>query len=609
MPSRPIRLVLTSILIFIFTCCPAFALDYYVDGTNGDNANSGLIPDEAWKTITHAIDSAEATAIEPAMIYVAAATYAASTNGESFPLTLGSHITVSGEAPEMTVLDGELLGSIIEFRDASNSTLKNLCLVRASGDTAIYCWCSFVAIEGCYIEQNRSSSTIVNTVPDYRQNGSLFLRDCLIYNNLCDLDYGCIASPEDITIESCIFQNNSARTMISGGTATIRQCLFERNSGRIISAYRPTVEDTIIRDNEGDRILHLERYVAKFKRCVIESNVMSEPLFELRGGGWWMTGVFYPQLLLQDCIIVRNTSLGGSLIYTYDMTPTRRSQSYVEDQEYIEDDRIAIRRCIIAENTGQRNTRADDAMPMLGIINSMRIQDCVFWENSIKLDTHWDNWSSSNVWPYNIDHCCLETEAEGEGNFVADPLFVTGPLGDYYLSNVGAGQDMDSPCINAGSMSAAEAGLASMTTRTDGEFDTGTLDIGYHYSATPPTIGCEVSDGFETLPLTTGDPLTASFSVENAGLPLWVDIYAGFILPDGTILLVTPNGFTTEFVPFIETVHLPADYASADITVFDAPIPDGLPDGVYTFAAALSLGGEFRPIGEIATSSFEIGLN
>ncbi|MBN1592721.1 MAG: right-handed parallel beta-helix repeat-containing protein, partial [Candidatus Coatesbacteria bacterium] len=581
-----------SQVIFAIALCASlfatscFATDYYVDGMNGDDANSGISADDAWKTITHAIDSIEVSEEKPAAICVSEGIYSPSTNGEAFPLMLGSHVSIEGEDPGLTILDGEYLGGIIESRDASNSTLSNLSVTRASFP-AIYCpSCTFI-ISGCHIVGNRGHSTAA---------GDLTFINCRITDN--NNNSACIGG----SLISCLIQNNSAPIVISNGS--IRDCLIEGNIGTIISTTDSTIEDTVIRSNMGDRILYLERYVAIFRRCVIESNIMDEPLFEWKGGGWWQTGVFVPQLLLEDCLIADNTSLGGSLIHTYDLIPTHRSFISDELNEDDENDRIVIRRCVIADNHGQRRSKGDDVVPLLGLCDSIRIQDSVFSDNSIKLDTHGDEWSGTPDWPYNVDHCCLETEAEGEGNFVADPLFVSGPFGDYYLSCVAAGQEADSPCIDAGSMSAAEAGLASMATRTDGVFDTGTLDIGYHYSATPPTIDCEVSG--EGQPLLPGGPLVASFRVENAGLPIWVDIYAGFILPDGTILLVTPNGFTTDFAPFIETVHLPAGYASDDITVFDSLIPDGLPDGTYVFAAALSLTGSFRPIGDIAAMQFAI---
>jgi hypothetical protein len=72
----------------------------------------------------------------------------------------------------------------------------------------------------------------------------------------------------------------------------------------------------------------------------------------------------------------------------------------------------------------------------------------------------------------------------GEGNIDADPLFATGPLGDYYLGQTAAGQDEDSPCVDAGSDTAESLGLDTRTTRTDQVTDGDTVDMGYHY----PTV-------------------------------------------------------------------------------------------------------------------------
>jgi len=75
---------------------------------------------------------------------------------------------------------------------------------------------------------------------------------------------------------------------------------------------------------------------------------------------------------------------------------------------------------------------------------------------------------------------------DGDGNIDEAPLFVTGPLGDYYLSQTAAGQDEDSPCVNAGSDTAENLGLDTRTTRTDQAPDTGIVDMGYHYPIVCP---------------------------------------------------------------------------------------------------------------------------
>jgi parallel beta-helix repeat protein len=81
----------------------------------------------------------------------------------------------------------------------------------------------------------------------------------------------------------------------------------------------------------------------------------------------------------------------------------------------------------------------------------------------------------------------IEGEYPGDGNMTADPLFVEGPLGQYYLSQVEAGQAPDgyffnqaanSPCVDMGD---PLSGHINGTTRTDSVPDRGRIDIGFHY--------------------------------------------------------------------------------------------------------------------------------
>jgi hypothetical protein len=74
--------------------------------------------------------------------------------------------------------------------------------------------------------------------------------------------------------------------------------------------------------------------------------------------------------------------------------------------------------------------------------------------------------------------------AGSNGNLSAEPLFVAGPVHNYYLSHMAAGQGADSPCIDAGTTTAAVLGLDGRTTRTDGVGDAGVVDVGCHASVT-----------------------------------------------------------------------------------------------------------------------------
>ena len=99
--------------------------------------------------------------------------------------------------------------------------------------------------------------------------------------------------------------------------------------------------------------------------------------------------------------------------------------------------------------------------------------------------TFTENISHNNAYNNSYgDYNNCGTSAGSDGNISEDPLFVSGPDGDYYLSQTATGQVFDSPSLNAGSDLASAFGLDYyFTTRTDKIPDGGTVDMGYHYQS------------------------------------------------------------------------------------------------------------------------------
>jgi len=83
-----------------------------------------------------------------------------------------------------------------------------------------------------------------------------------------------------------------------------------------------------------------------------------------------------------------------------------------------------------------------------------------------------------------VTYSDIEGGFVGTGNFDADPLFVVGPLGAYYLSQIAAGQVSQSPCVDAGDPLSTP--LPGTTTRTDEVADSGVIDVGYHFRGADP---------------------------------------------------------------------------------------------------------------------------
>ena len=89
-------------------------------------------------------------------------------------------------------------------------------------------------------------------------------------------------------------------------------------------------------------------------------------------------------------------------------------------------------------------------------------------------------------------------QLDWSNNILDDPMFVVGPLGDFYLSQIVAGQaGPDSPCVDTGSGPASQAGMDKYTTRSDDTFETfdvGVVDMGFHYPLKLTMAACRVCD-------------------------------------------------------------------------------------------------------------------
>ncbi|MHC4499105.1 MAG: InlB B-repeat-containing protein, partial [Planctomycetota bacterium] len=72
-----------------------------------------------------------------------------------------------------------------------------------------------------------------------------------------------------------------------------------------------------------------------------------------------------------------------------------------------------------------------------------------------------------------------ESWTSDSNNIGEDPQFVFG----YYLSQIAAGQEVNSPCVDTGSgqVDEPDIGMHRYITRTDGVEDMGKVDMGYHY--------------------------------------------------------------------------------------------------------------------------------
>jgi hypothetical protein len=262
---------------------------------------------------------------------------------------------------------------------------------------------------------------------------SPILDDCIFTGNqaykgagACDGDT--VSNP---VLTNCTFSSNRA-TWVGGG-------IWTAGSGPQLAGC--TFVDNIADDGGG---MYIEGGSPALSDCVFMCNSAGD-----NGGGVYAGG---GAAELTNCLFTGNaTADRGGALYNDLAQPV-------------------LSNCTITRN---------EALETGGIRNHYShptLTDCIVWAN--------DHTQMAGGSP-TVTYSCIEGGWDGEGNIPdCDPLFVPGPAGCYYLSQLAGGQSQDSDCVDLGSGASGELGMDTRTTRSDEGGDTGMVDLGYHYPIT-----------------------------------------------------------------------------------------------------------------------------
>jgi hypothetical protein len=189
---------------------------------------------------------------------------------------------------------------------------------------------------------------------------------------------------------------------------------------------------------------------------------------------------------------------------------------------YARNSSVEISFCTIAFNTVGEGAWGEGG----GIYASgpVAVHHCILWGNRAG--------SGSQIYPSSgvpVFYSDVEGGYAGDGNFDEHPLFTATTGGEmhpgYYLSAITAGQGADSPCIDAGAMLASEAGLDTLTTRTDFEPDTGVADLGYHHPLFEGSFVPEPMLQWPTRLVMSPNPFRGHTTIRLMGETIeWVDV-------------------------------------------------------------------------------------
>jgi predicted outer membrane repeat protein len=182
---------------------------------------------------------------------------------------------------------------------------------------------------------------------------------------------------------------------------------------------------------------------------------------------------------------------GGGAIFAGGVSPVFRNNLIAGNEAYEYGGGIHCGRIYplhMANNTITGNTAAVDGGGIYCYDADLMAVNVIFWGNTPD-EIYVDLGTAT------ITYSDVQGGYPGTGNIDADPLFVRGPLGAYYLSQTAAGQPADSPCVDAGDSPVGPSfpGGPSVfgTTRTDLVPDAGIIDMGYHY----PLTGIRIPPG------------------------------------------------------------------------------------------------------------------
>ncbi len=460
---------------------------------DGSNENDGLTWETAYATIQFALSRVYASDTLPVTIQLGPGEFSDSSTSETFPLPLVSHVTLMGSGTGATTLNSESTesalmgffdtGSVVADLAVTGSEGPGIHLTESSPEIAdclitgfhnnvngggMLCDTSSPIVTGCTFRLNTSGANGGGLYAGY--DSSPIIDDCLFDENEADNAgggfYSLYSTPR---ITGSVFLNNRADT--GGGVHFRYDNASEISDCEIIGNISAA----------GGAGIFIRNSTATVTDCLIRDN-LSDGFREISGGGIFVRDA---DVTVTNCTITGNTAFGVSKITGGGLHVEFRSD-------------VIVRNTILWNNqalSGTELSLGDRLFPSTLIVEYSDVQG---GETGVDITP-----GSTLIW--------------GDGNLDADPLFVTGPDGDFYLSHLGSGQPADSPCTDAGNAAADTVCytgfedtvcLSSKTTRTDGAADTGIVDMGKHFPEIPATPTPEPTATSSVTPEPTDTPTT-----------------------------------------------------------------------------------------------------
>lgn len=349
----------------------------------------------------------------------------------------------------------------------------------------------------------------------------------------------------------------TAQTIIDG--FTIIQAYYSNGGAIVCQASSPTIQNCKFircRSTSSGGALYLSISRSNIFNCLFEGN----EALSGQGGAVYATDSFP---VISSCQFSGNfaSSTGGAMQFVETSATITNCLFESNTAFFSSGGAIVLNQCTNSFIIGctMVNNYAYFGSGIMFASSPAIVQNCILWDNiSSEIDvsgtgspsiTYSNILQSAGVYP-------------GTGNINQAPQFTDLFPHDYHLSQIAAGQAVDSPCIDRGSGASENVCftdqygmrcLNDMSTRYDSAPDSGVVDMGYHYpavnaqvptptsppAATPTPSECsstKVSLWMPSVLFHEGDNCSCLAQVCNAtgseliGYPLFVvlDIYGSY---------------------------------------------------------------------------------
>jgi hypothetical protein len=207
---------------------PSDTKEIYVS-PSGDDAATGISRSQALRTIGEALQLILGTEKNPLTVRLLPGKFAASTNGEKFPLVLENYLILRGAGRDSTTVDAENGSRVFEGNNLVGSSIAGLniaggnasgyggAILVKNGTAAAAKKTVAMTIENCLLQTNAAThGGAVAAVRNYKT----LIRNCVIINNHAQQNGGAVlALGDSVEIKDSAFSSNRATK--EGGAAQI----------------------------------------------------------------------------------------------------------------------------------------------------------------------------------------------------------------------------------------------------------------------------------------------------------------------------------------------------------------------------------------------------